>query len=154
MSCKFCRILCLNVKFAEFYEWKRILWLVKNKCYINEKSQKIIKWKQTKLFMKIEKSGNKQKMENYRSMKNLIWIIFQIIQINLHLLTSCPLSTHSLPPKFIYPSSEAEFSCNTCTDHTRLSPQSVTGMGGSPMLTCQRISGSECVKLSYLILNW
>ena len=27
--------------------------------------------------------------------------------------------THSLPPKFIYPSSEAEFSCNTCTDHGR-----------------------------------
>ena len=27
--------------------------------------------------------------------------------------------THSLAPKFIYPSSEAEFSCNTCTDHGR-----------------------------------
>ena len=27
--------------------------------------------------------------------------------------------THSLPPKFIYPSSEAEFSCITCTDHGR-----------------------------------
>ena len=61
--------------------------------------------------------------------------------------------THPLPPKFIYPFSEAEFSCNTRTDHTRLSPQSVTGMGGSAMLMRQRVSGSECVK-NWHFLKW
>ena len=55
--------------------------------------------------------------------------------------------THSLPPKFIYPSSEAELKLKEFTYDTRLSPQSVTGMGGSAMLTCQRVSGSECVNL-------
>ena len=54
--------------------------------------------------------------------------------------------THSLPPKFIYPSSEAELKLKQFTYHTRLSPQSITGMGGSAMLTRQRVSGSECVK--------